>query len=52
MGKIKKFFKNVGTDIELGYLRSRVRAIDRRNARDAKKEAKKQNKEKGEKGND
>ena len=52
MGKIKKFFKNVGTDIEFSYLRSRVRAIDRRNARDAKKEAKKQNKEKGEKGND
>ena len=48
MGKIKKFFKNVGTDIEFSYLRSRVRAIDRKNARDAKKEAKKQNKEKGE----
>lgn len=52
MGKIKEFFKDVGMSIEHAYLRGRVRAIDRRNARDAKKEAKKQNKEKGEKGND
>ena len=52
MGKIKEFFKDMGMSIEHTYLRCRLKAVDRRNARDAKKEAKKQNKEKGEKSND